>query len=291
MLRENKDVFAWTPQYWARIDPGVIIHHLNIDPRVKLVKQKRRNFGPKKDKIIQVEVNELLVVGHIKEIQFPEWFSNVALVPKHGGKWRMCIDFRDLNKASPMDFYLLLRIDQLVDSTSKCELLSMMDALQGYHHIMLAPKDHKRVSFNTSHGIFCYVAVPFGLKNTGATYQRIHGNPTRHRSQLAKIKDDKCQQAFEELKRYLAELPILVKPVSSVLNKALEERPCLHHVDRSSTTQGSGAAIVITSPQGEDMEFGIKFGFKASNNEAKYKTLVLGMRMAQDVCALREKNI
>ncbi|KAL0318737.1 UNVERIFIED_CONTAM: hypothetical protein Sangu_2029900 [Sesamum angustifolium] len=84
MLRENKDVFAWTPQYLARIDPGVIIHHLNIDPRVKPVKQKRRNFGPKKDKIIQAEVNELLVVGHIKEILFPEWFSNVALGPKHG---------------------------------------------------------------------------------------------------------------------------------------------------------------------------------------------------------------
>ncbi|KAL0342520.1 UNVERIFIED_CONTAM: hypothetical protein Scaly_1914600 [Sesamum calycinum] len=69
-------------------------------------------------------------------------------------------------------------------------------------------------------------------------------------------------------------------------NEALEERSCLHHVDRSSTTQGSGVAIVITSPQGEDMEFGIKFGFKASNNEAKYEILVLGMRMAQDVGAL-----
>ncbi|KAL0439329.1 UNVERIFIED_CONTAM: hypothetical protein Slati_2415900 [Sesamum latifolium] len=62
---------------------------------------------------------------------------------------------------------------QLVDSTSGCELLSMMDASQGYHQIMLAPEDRKKVSFITSEGTFCYVAMPFGLKNAGATYQRL----------------------------------------------------------------------------------------------------------------------
>ncbi|KAL0420350.1 UNVERIFIED_CONTAM: hypothetical protein Slati_3057900 [Sesamum latifolium] len=85
----------------------------------------------------------------------------------------MCIDFRDLNKACPKDYYPLPRIDQLVDSTSGCELLSMMDASQEYHQIMLTPEDHKRVSFITSDDTFCYVAMPFGLKNTGATYQRL----------------------------------------------------------------------------------------------------------------------
>ncbi|KAL0313256.1 UNVERIFIED_CONTAM: hypothetical protein Sradi_5724900 [Sesamum radiatum] len=85
----------------------------------------------------------------------------------------MCIDFRDLNKACPKNYYPLPRIDQLVDSTSGCELLTMMDASQGYHQIMLAPENRKRVSFITSDGIFCYVAMPFGLKNAGATYQRL----------------------------------------------------------------------------------------------------------------------
>ncbi|KAL0354322.1 UNVERIFIED_CONTAM: Retrovirus-related Pol polyprotein from transposon [Sesamum angustifolium] len=83
----------------------------------------------------------------------------------------MCINFKELNKACPKDFYSLPRIDQLVDSTFGCELLSMMDSSQGYHQIMLAPKDRKRVNFITSAGTFCYVAMPFGLKNAGATYQ------------------------------------------------------------------------------------------------------------------------
>ncbi|KAL0406280.1 UNVERIFIED_CONTAM: hypothetical protein Slati_3941900 [Sesamum latifolium] len=119
------------PQDLEIIDPNIITHHFNIGPRVKPVKQKKRRFGPEKDKIIQAEIDKLMVAEDIEEIQFPEWLSNVVLVHKSGGKWRMCIDFRDLNKACPKDFHPLPRIDQLVDSTSSCELMSMMDASQG----------------------------------------------------------------------------------------------------------------------------------------------------------------
>ncbi|KAL0293627.1 UNVERIFIED_CONTAM: Transposon Ty3-G Gag-Pol polyprotein, partial [Sesamum angustifolium] len=115
------------------IDLGVIMHHLNLDPSIRPVKQKKQHFGPKKDKIIQGEVNKLLTARHIKEIQFPEWLPNVVLVPKLGGKWRMCIDFRDLNKAYPKNFYPLPKIDQLVDSRLDVNSLSTMDASQGYH--------------------------------------------------------------------------------------------------------------------------------------------------------------
>ncbi|KAL0435037.1 UNVERIFIED_CONTAM: Retrovirus-related Pol polyprotein from transposon [Sesamum radiatum] len=172
-LQRNADIFAWTPQDLEGIDPQVIIYHLNIDPNYKPVKQKKNHFGPEKDKIIQAEVNKLMAAGHIEGIQFPEWLSNVVLVLKPRGKWRICIVFRDLNKACPKDFYPLHRIDQLVNSTSSCELLSMMDASQGYHQIMLVPEDMKKVIFITSESTFCYVAMPFGLKNAGATYQRL----------------------------------------------------------------------------------------------------------------------
>ncbi|KAL0367023.1 UNVERIFIED_CONTAM: Transposon Ty3-G Gag-Pol polyprotein [Sesamum radiatum] len=172
-LQRNANIFAWTPQDLEGIDPQVITHHLNIDPSYKPVKEKKRHFGLEKDKIIQTEVSKLMATGLIEEIQFPKWLSNVVLVPKPGGKWRMCIDFRDLNKACPKDFYPLPRIDQLVDSTSGCELLNMMDASQGYHQIMLAPEDRKKVSFITSEGTFCYMVMLFGLKNAGTTYQRL----------------------------------------------------------------------------------------------------------------------
>ncbi|XP_073300532.1 uncharacterized protein [Primulina huaijiensis] len=155
------------------ISPQVAEHKLNILSGSRLVKQKKRHFGPEKDKVIEEQVRELLKAGHIREVQFPTWLSNVVLVPKSAGKWRMCVDFRDLNKACPKDYYPLPRIDQLVDSTSGCELLSFLDAYQGYHQIPLTLEDQDKASFITSGGTFCYVVMPFGLKNALATYQRL----------------------------------------------------------------------------------------------------------------------
>ncbi|CAA0839466.1 Unknown protein, partial [Striga hermonthica] len=173
LIREFTDIFAYTTDELTGIEARVIEHRLNIDLSVRPVKQKRRHHGAEMDKIIEQEVDKLLNAGHIKKIQFPEWLSNTVMVSKSGGKWRMCIDFRDLNKACPKDLYPLPRIDQLVDSTARCELLSLMDASQGYHQISLAKEDWKRVSFITSKGTYCYVVMPFGLKNAGATYQRL----------------------------------------------------------------------------------------------------------------------
>ncbi|CAA0830866.1 Uncharacterized mitochondrial protein AtMg00860, partial [Striga hermonthica] len=173
LIREFADIFAYTAEELTGISAKVIEHRLNIDLSVRPVKQKRRHHGAEMDKIIEKEVEKLLGAGHIKEIQFPKWLSNTVMVLKAEEKWRMCIDFRDLNKACPKDLYPLPRIDQLVDSTAGCELLSLMDASQGYHQIPLAREDRKRVSFVTSRGTYCYVVMPFGLKNAGATYQRL----------------------------------------------------------------------------------------------------------------------
>ena len=95
------------------------------------------------------------------------------MVKKANDKWRMCVDFIDLNKAYPKDSFPLPRIDQLVDSTAGYKLLSFMDAFSGYNQIRMDGADQKKTSFVTSQGLFCYEVMPFGLKNTGATYQRL----------------------------------------------------------------------------------------------------------------------
>ncbi|XP_073057035.1 uncharacterized protein [Primulina eburnea] len=172
-LEKNADIFAWSSSELVGISPHVAEHKLNIIPGSRAVNQRKRHFGPEKDKVIADHVGELLRAGQIREVQFPIWLSNVVLVPKLAGKWRMCVDFRDLNKACPKDCNPLPRIDQLVDSTSGYELVCFMDAYQGYHQIPLAREDQEKVSFITSGGTFCYVVMPFGLKNAGATYQRL----------------------------------------------------------------------------------------------------------------------
>ena len=104
----------------------------------------------------------------------------MVMVKKANGKWRMCVDFMDLNRACPKDSYPLPRIDTLVDSTTRHELLSFIDAFSGYNQIKMNEEDQERTSFVTSQGLFCYKVMPFGLKNTGATYQRLMNKMFAH---------------------------------------------------------------------------------------------------------------
>ena len=85
----------------------------------------------------------------------------------------MCVDFTDLNKACPKDSFPLPRINQLMDSTARHKLLTFMDAFLGYNQIKMDEEDQEKTAFITSHGLYCYKVMPFGLKNAGATYQRL----------------------------------------------------------------------------------------------------------------------
>ena len=109
----------------------------------------------------------------IREVYYPNWLANVMMVKKDNGKWRMCVNFIDLNKACPKYSYPLPRIDQLVDSTAGHKLLSFMDTFSGYNQIRMNEADQEKTSFVISQGFFCYKVIPFGLKNEGATYQRL----------------------------------------------------------------------------------------------------------------------
>ena len=106
-------------------------------------------------------------------VQYPEWLANVVPVSKKDDKVRVCVDFRNLNKASPKDDFPLPHIDMLVDSTAGHVMLSFMDGFSGYNQIMKAPEDREKTSFITEWGTYCYRVMPFGLKNAGATYQRV----------------------------------------------------------------------------------------------------------------------
>jgi len=183
-LKHNRDVFAWSHEDMPGIDPSIIVHKLNVEPSHRPVKKRRRTFTAERNQAIAEEVEKLLKAGFIREVDYPEWLANVVLVKKFNGKWRMCVDFTDLNKACSNDSFPLPRIDLLVDSTSGHELLSFMDAFSGYNQIYMEEADQEKTSFITDRGLYCYKMMPFGLKNAGATYQRLVNR--MFRSQIGK---------------------------------------------------------------------------------------------------------
>ena len=152
------------------ISPEVIQHRLNMNPERKPVQQRRRAFAPERDQAVTEEVTKLLTVSFIKELYYPDWLANVVLVKKENWKWRMCVDFTDLNKACPKDSFPLPRIDQLMDSIA---LLTFMDTFSRYNQIKMAEEDQEKTAFITSQGLYCYKVIPFGLKNAEAAYQRL----------------------------------------------------------------------------------------------------------------------
>ena len=140
-LRMNQDIFAWSHEDMPGIDSSIIVHKLNVNPDSTPVRQKKQVFAQERDKAVAEEVRKLLEAGFIREVYYPDWLANVVMVRKNNGKWRMCVDFTDLNRACPKDSYLLPQIDTLVDSTARHELLSFMDAFSSYNQIKMKEED------------------------------------------------------------------------------------------------------------------------------------------------------
>ena len=115
------------------ISTEIIQHKLEVDPEKKPVQQRRRVFASKQNQAVMDEVNKLLAAGFIWEVYYSDCLPNVVLVNKTNGKWKICMDFTDLNKACPKDSFPLPKIDQLVNSIAGHKLLTFMDAFSEYN--------------------------------------------------------------------------------------------------------------------------------------------------------------
>jgi hypothetical protein len=150
------------------VDRSIIEHALNVDPSSRPRKQKFRKMSEDKAK-----VKRLLSFGVIREVAYPEWLANTVMVEKSNGKWRMCIDFTDLNKACPKDEFPLSRIHSLVDAATTLELMSLLDCYSGYHRIWMRKKDEPKISFITPSGTYCYLWMHEKLKNSSESFSRM----------------------------------------------------------------------------------------------------------------------
>ncbi|KAG9458135.1 hypothetical protein H6P81_002643 [Aristolochia fimbriata] len=154
------------------LDPTIAVHKLAVKTGVKPVKQTQRWFHFELVPEIEKEVDKLLKANFIREVKYPSWIANIVSVKKKNGQIRVCVDFRDLNKAFPKDDFPLPITELMVHTTTWHEALSFMDRSSSYNQIRMDPKYEEMMAFYTPKGIFCYKVISFGMKNVVAKYKR-----------------------------------------------------------------------------------------------------------------------
>ncbi|GKD92396.1 hypothetical protein Tco_1372233 [Tanacetum coccineum] len=148
LLRRNLDVFAWKPTDMTGVPRHIAEHKLNIREGCLPVRQKKRGQASERNKAIYEEVKKLVNADIMKEFHYHSWLLNPVLVKKHDGNWRMCVDFKDLNKACLKDGYPLPEIDWKVESLCGYPFKCFLDAYKGYHQIKMAKEDREKASIH-----------------------------------------------------------------------------------------------------------------------------------------------
>jgi hypothetical protein len=165
-------VFAWTYEDLRTYDTSVIEHKIPLKEEANPFRQKLRQINPMLLPIMEREVKKLLDAQIIVPLRYSEWVANLVPVRKKNGEIRLCVDFRNLNRSSKKDNYPLPKMEHILQRVTGASRISMIDGFLGYNQISVLPEDREKTTFTTPWGTFMYAKMPFGLMNTGETFQR-----------------------------------------------------------------------------------------------------------------------
>ena len=174
-LQEFKDYFAWNYDEILGLDRSLVEHRLPIKPEFHPFQKPPRRMSKEVELKVKEEIEKILKAKFIIPTRCLQWLANIIPMMKKNEKLRVCVDFRNLNAATPKDMYVMPIADMLVNSTANNEFLFFMDGFFGYNQILIVVNDISKTTFKCSGslGTFEWLVMPFGLKNAGATYQRV----------------------------------------------------------------------------------------------------------------------
>ncbi|WJX27585.1 hypothetical protein P8452_16392 [Trifolium repens] len=266
LLKEYKDCFAWDYNEMPGLSRELVEHRLPLRPDKKPVKQLPRRFAPEIMTKIKTEIERLLKCKFIRTARYVEWLANIVPVIKKNRSLRVCIDFRDLNNATPKDEYSMPVAEMLIDSAAGHEYLSMLDGYSGYNQIFIAEDDIAKTAFRCPGDFFGFVVHKKGIEinqNKTKAIMETQSPATKKQLQsllgkinflrrfisnlsgkahpfspLLKLKKDEVfhwgtdqQKAFDDIKAYLSNPPTLMPPIR---NKEMKL-----YISASDTTIGS----------------------------------------------------
>ncbi|MCO5584718.1 hypothetical protein L7F22_038650 [Adiantum nelumboides] len=173
LLKEFKDIFAWTYHDMKRVPPSVVQHTIPMSSTAKPVQQRPYPTNPKYAKIVQEKLEKLIKCGSIYSIKHLEWVSPIVIVPKKNGKLRVCVDHKKVNAATRRDHYPLPYSKHVLKWVAGKEAYSCLDGYSGCNQITIALGDQAKIAFITKFGVFTFRIMAFGLTNAPATFQQL----------------------------------------------------------------------------------------------------------------------
>ncbi|GKA98964.1 reverse transcriptase domain-containing protein [Tanacetum coccineum] len=373
LLQRNLDIFAWKLADMTGVPRHIAEHRLNVWEGCSPVRQKKRGQSTDKNQAIREEVIKLVEAGIMKEVHYHDWLSNPVMVKKHDDSWRMCVDFKDLNKNARVTYQRLVDkafhkhigrnlevyVDDLViKSRTKDEIIRDIEETFKTLREINMKLNPKKCTFGVEEGMFLgYKVNTKGLKvcpnkvdavlslpspKCLKDVQKLNGKLASLNRFLARSaekslpffktlkrcmkKSDfhwtaEAEEAFKQMKQLIAELPMLTSPIKKnllstwqqqnrrprvsvkghILADFIVERPAedsldtpmkveeellepwILFTDGSSCTDGSGAGLILTNPEGMEFTYALRFRFDATNNEAEYEALIARLRIAKQM--------
>jgi hypothetical protein len=173
MIQGQSGAFAWDYSDMKGIHPDTCMHHIYTNDQIRPVRKPQRRMNPALKDIVKEELQKLLHANFIYPISDSKWVSPLVIVPKKNGKWRICVEFQELNKATYRDYFPFPFIDQVLDTLSGKRYFSFLDGFSGYNQIQISPEDQDKTTFTFPWGTYAYRVLPFGLCNAPSTFQRV----------------------------------------------------------------------------------------------------------------------
>jgi hypothetical protein len=173
-LKDHSNCFAWDYTEMLGLDRSIVEHWLPLKKGFRPFQQWAREMRTKVLEEVKKEIEKMLEAGFIRPCRYAEWISSIVPVQKKDDWWWVCVDFRDLNRATSKDEYLMPVVETLINAAAGNKILSFMDGNAGYNQIFMALEDIHKTAFRvpSAVGLFEYVVMTFGLKNADAMYQR-----------------------------------------------------------------------------------------------------------------------